>query len=69
MKILIADDDRLIRQGLCSQLNADGFEAVPCEHGAAALKILTGDEAPPLAVLDWMMPGMTGPEVRQGSAP
>ena len=34
-------------------------------NGAEALKILTGEDPPRLAVLDWRMPHMEGPEVCQ----
>ncbi len=36
---------------------------VEAEDGAAALRILEGERAPTLALLDWNMPGLTGPEV------
>ena len=31
--------------------------------GAAAWEVLQGEDAPPLAILDWMMPGLDGLEV------
>lgn len=40
-----------------------GFEVVTAEDGQAALEILEGDGAPPLAIVDWMMPKMDGLEV------
>ena len=63
MKILIADDDPGIRRGLSAQVRSDGFETVACENGQEAERILTGDNAPEVAVLDWMMPSRTGPEI------
>ena len=33
--------------------------------GVAALKILESEDSPRLAVLDWMMPGMEGPQICQ----
>jgi diguanylate cyclase (GGDEF)-like protein len=40
-----------------------GYEvAVACD-GVEALELLQCDDAPALAILDWMMPGFTGPEV------
>ena len=63
MRILIADDDGNIRRGLSSLVAADGFEPLACGSGEEALRILCGGSAPLLGVLDWMMPGLTGPEV------
>jgi DNA-binding response OmpR family regulator len=63
MRILIADDDANLRQGLAALATTDGFEPVTCGSGEDALKILCGEAAPPIGVLDWMMAGLTGPEV------
>ncbi len=63
MRILIADDDANIRRWLCSLMTAEGFDPVSCGSGEQALRILCGESAPPLGVMDWMMPGMTGTEV------
>lgn len=63
MKVLIADDDPAIRRGLTAQIQADGFETVACGDGDEALSILIGADAPPIAILDWMMPNLTGPDV------
>lgn len=40
-----------------------GYEVVLAEHGAQAWEILAQPDPPPMAVLDWVMPHMTGPEV------
>lgn len=40
-----------------------GFSIETAEDGKEALSILEGDNAPPLAILDWMMPKMDGVEV------
>jgi DNA-binding response OmpR family regulator len=40
-----------------------GFTVVTAEDGQEALSILECDDAPPLAILDWMMPKMDGLEV------
>ena len=63
MRILIADDDASLRRGLSALISGDGFEPVICSTGEEALRILCGESAPALAVLDWMMPGLSGPEV------
>jgi diguanylate cyclase (GGDEF)-like protein len=40
-----------------------GYEVVLAEHGAQAWDILAQPDPPPMAILDWVMPHMTGPEV------
>lgn len=40
-----------------------GFDVLAVEDGEAAWRVLQADDAPPLALLDWMMPGMEGVEV------
>jgi DNA-binding response OmpR family regulator len=63
MRVLIADDDPGIRGGIAAQIKADGFEAVPCGNGAEALQWLTGGDAPPIALVDWVLPDCSGVDV------
>ncbi len=63
MKILIAEDDPISRTLLQRTLSGWGHEVVAVANGDDALKILQNENAPPLALLDWMMPGMDGPDV------
>lgn len=63
MKVLIADDDAISRTLLRSSLSRWGYEVVLAENGAQAWDILAGPDPPPIAVLDWIMPPMSGPEV------
>lgn len=60
MRVLIADDDATLRYGLTVQLQKWGYEPVVCEHGDAARAVLMGESPPPLAILDWSMPGADG---------
>jgi two-component system cell cycle response regulator len=63
MRILIADDSIVSRHLLEATLRKWGYEiAVACD-GLEAWEILQGENAPRLAILDWVMPGLTGPEV------
>jgi diguanylate cyclase (GGDEF)-like protein len=62
-RILIAEDDPVSRRMLQAFLMKWGFEAVAAADGLEALRILEESDAPPLAILDWMMPGIEGPEV------
>ena len=63
MKILVADDDSDSRLLLETLLKSWGHDTVTAADGAAALDVLQGDDAPALAILDWMMPGLDGLEV------
>lgn len=60
MRVLLADDDAALRHGLRVQLERWGYEPIVCEDGTGARGVLTGDNPPPLAILDWSMPGADG---------
>ncbi|MBA4312009.1 MAG: response regulator [Chlorobiaceae bacterium] len=63
MKILLADDDptmRVVLEGLTSKW---GYQPIVAEDGRIALDLLKKDDAPNLAIVDWMMPNLTGIEV------
>ena len=63
MQILLADDDPIALEALARTLPAGKFEATIARDGNQALEILRRPDAPSLAVLDWMMPRLDGPEV------
>lgn len=63
MKILLADDDEISRKIIASFLTRFGYESLVVQNGEEAWKILQSPAAPALAICDWMMPRMTGPEV------
>ncbi len=63
MKVLIADDDEVTIAALEGMLRHLGHEAVVARNGTEAWKLISCDDAPPLAILDWMMPDMEGPEI------
>ncbi len=63
MKILIAEDDKITRSLLVRWVQRWGYEVVLAEDGVQALQMLLSDHSIQLCVLDWMMPGMSGPEV------
>ena len=63
MVVLIADDDPVSRRALEATLAGWGYEVEVVNDGQQALDALLRDDAPRLAVLDWMMPGLDGPEV------
>lgn len=62
MKILIAEDDPFFRI-LLAELLAPDFDVVICEDGLMARNMLLEENSPRMALLDWMMPGMTGPQL------
>ncbi len=63
MKILIAEDSIVSRHLLEATLRKWGYEVVVACDGLEALELMQRENAPNLAILDWMMPGMTGLEV------
>lgn len=63
MKILVAEDDPVYRRVLESTLAGWGYEVALAGDGLAALDALKADDAPKLAVLDWMMPALDGVQV------
>jgi diguanylate cyclase (GGDEF)-like protein len=60
MRILIAEDEPVSRLLLERFLQQWGYEVVSASDGDEAWWILQREDAPHLAVLDWMMPGMDG---------
>ena len=63
MKILIADDDAVSRTMVRRMLVQSGYEVVTASDGDEAARVLTEEDGPRLALLDWMMPGLDGPSV------
>jgi two-component system cell cycle response regulator len=63
VRILIADDSVVSRHLLEAALRKWGYDVESAADGVAAWNILVSEEAPSLAILDWVMPGLTGPEV------
>ena len=61
--ILVADDSLVSRRLLEAVLRKWGFEVVSVANGTEAWEVLQRENAPKLAILDWMMPGLSGPEV------
>jgi two-component system, OmpR family, alkaline phosphatase synthesis response regulator PhoP len=61
-KVLVVDDDPIIRDMMVDMLEYEGFTLRVARNGLEALKILRGDEDY-LVLLDVMMPTMSGTEV------
>jgi diguanylate cyclase (GGDEF)-like protein len=62
-KILIADDDATTRMMLRTTLDKLGYQVEVACDGAEAWSVLQAPGAPELAILDWLMPGVTGPGI------
>lgn len=62
MRVVLADDDPVLRRLLAGVLDHLGHTTEVVADGEAAWRAIERD-APPLAVLDWMMPVMDGLEV------
>lgn len=60
MKILIAEDDLTSRTMLKAMLAKWGYEVISTPDGRTAYAEFQSVDAPPMALLDWEMPGMDG---------
>lgn len=63
LRVLIADDSSVSRHLLEATLRKWGYQVVAVEDGEKAWKVLQRDDRPDVVILDWVMPGLTGPEV------
>jgi len=63
MEILIAEDNKTSRILLHSILEKWGYQVVSASDGEQALAVLERRNPPAIAVLDWMMPGLSGVEI------
>ena len=63
MRILIAEDDDVSRRVLHLTLTATNHDVIATKNGTEALSALENENAPRLAILDWMMPEIDGVEV------
>ncbi len=59
-RLLLVDDEALVRAARARALRAAGHEVLVAEDGPAALRLLEGGARVDLAVLDLTMPGMDG---------
>ncbi len=58
-RVLLADDDRAIRESLAAALELNGYEVVSCSDGVESLAAYRADPVD-VIVLDVMMPGIDG---------
>jgi two-component system, cell cycle response regulator len=62
-RVLAAEDNPVLQTMLRNMLKHWGYEAVIARDGLEAWTLLRSENAPRLAILDWMMPEMDGVEV------
>jgi len=62
-KIVVADDEQLIRRLVCDFLKKEGFEVLEAEDGAQAMSLFNANSDISLLILDIMMPEIDGWEV------
>jgi two-component system, response regulator PdtaR len=65
IKVLVADDELLVVQGIIGLLKSLGFEIIgPCKNGEEAVEKVR-EERPDIALLDIQMPVMNGMQAAQ----
>lgn len=62
-RVLLAEDDLIFRRILQTWLCNWGYQVTAVADGNEAWKVLQGENAPELVILDWMMPGIDGLEL------
>ena len=60
MRILLVDDEELVRTATADMLRDLGYEVVEAGSGRQALQALRSGTAPDAIVTDYLMPGMNG---------
>ncbi len=61
--VLIAEDDPIFRRILENWLQKWNYRVTSLENGLDAWSVLQQKDAPQMAILDWMMPGLDGVEL------
>ncbi len=63
MELIVADDEMSIRMIVAKQGEQFGYTVVTAADGTQARDLLLASDAPRMALIDWMMPGLTGVEI------
>jgi len=61
-RILVIDDDEIVREVLVEYLENEGYEVIACSNGYRGLELFKSDKFE-LVILDLIMPGINGIEV------
>ena len=65
MRIMLAEDSKLYRHLISNCLKEWNFDFMVANDGRAASELLESSWAPTVAILDWVLPGMSGLELCQ----
>ena len=63
LRVLVAGDEPVSRTIVAAMLKKVGYAVSFAFDGEQALRALEGDDRPAIALLDWEMPGLAGPDV------
>src|ERR1700753_2662395 len=63
IRVLAAEDNPVFQSMVRSMLKKWGYDPLIARDGAEAWQILESENAPRLAILDWMMPELDGVEI------
>jgi two-component system cell cycle response regulator len=63
MRVLVVDDDPLTLHMVVYRLRQWGHEVVSANDGTSAWELIESTPAPNVVIMDWMMPGISGPEL------
>jgi len=64
-KIVLAEDNPVVRKSITTFLEKWGYEATATDNGDDALKLLEDDHSVQLAIVDWNLPGLSGIQICQ----
>lgn len=65
LQVLVADDEPVSRTVVGAMLKKAGYAVSFAVDGEQAWTVLSGPNPPAIALLDWEMPGLAGPEVAE----
>lgn len=65
-KILVADDDRIVRRIVVAKLSGLGYEVTEARDGQEALRLIEEGYVPDLVITDSLMPRKNGLELVRG---
>ncbi len=63
MDVLIAHRGETSRKGLAKALKGRGYDLITVDNGDKALEFLLAGDAPRVAIVDWDLPAIEGPEL------
>ena len=64
-RILVVEDEKAISDLICMNLEVAGYEALPVYEGDAAEQVLWNEKDLDLALVDIMLPGLNGFELKE----